>query len=328
MDRVMSPTSSRKRVPPLALSMMPDAGLGGMGEGALHVAEELAFQDGIRQGGAVLGHEGLVLAGAGEVEGAGHQLLAGAGFARDEHGALRGQQGLQLGLEALHGLGEADEILEGAGGGDGLGLELDVLAFQGLVARLELGVEAAVLLDQAVHLHRLADHHLELDGFPGLVEEVEDLALVDGRHHRVEIGEAGDEDAHRVRMVFADPGEQLRSALAGHALVGEDAGDAVIGEELAGLGGAGGAQAMVFVLQGADDAAHDGGLVVDDEEGGFHGVHVLSCRSWPLRTLGGLRGDGSGRLSAVIRGNLIRNSAPCPCSERASMLPWWAGMIS
>ena len=57
----------------------------GAGEGALFMAEQLAFQQGFRQGRTVDGHErpGALLGGG--VDGPGHLLLAGAGLALDEH---------------------------------------------------------------------------------------------------------------------------------------------------------------------------------------------------------------------------------------------------
>ena len=62
----------------------------GSGEGALLVSEQLAFQQRLGEGGAVDGDEGLGRARAEAVQGAGHQFLAGAGFAEDEHrGVLR-----------------------------------------------------------------------------------------------------------------------------------------------------------------------------------------------------------------------------------------------
>ena len=57
----------------------------GVGEGPLDVAEQLALQNVLAQGGAVQGHEGLVLPRAVLVDGLGDQLLAGAGLALDQH---------------------------------------------------------------------------------------------------------------------------------------------------------------------------------------------------------------------------------------------------
>ena len=56
----------------------------GVGERPLDVAEQLALQDVLAQGGAVQRHERLVLARAVLVDGLGDQLLAGAGLALDQ----------------------------------------------------------------------------------------------------------------------------------------------------------------------------------------------------------------------------------------------------
>ena len=51
------------------------------GEGPFFMAEKLAFEQGLLQGGTVDGHERAVAAGAVVVDGTGHQLLAGAAAA-------------------------------------------------------------------------------------------------------------------------------------------------------------------------------------------------------------------------------------------------------
>ena len=56
----------------------------GAGEGALLVAEELRFEQALRDGGAVADDERLVLGGAEAVDGPGHDFLAGPGLAGDE----------------------------------------------------------------------------------------------------------------------------------------------------------------------------------------------------------------------------------------------------
>ena len=61
---------------------------GSAGEGALLVAEQFALQQGFRYGGAVDGDERLVGTQAVGVNGAGHQFLAGAALAADEHGRI------------------------------------------------------------------------------------------------------------------------------------------------------------------------------------------------------------------------------------------------
>jgi hypothetical protein len=62
----------------------------GPGEGPALVAEQLAGQQGARDGAAVLDQEGLAVAGADAVDLAGQDLLAHAGFAGDEHGVVVG----------------------------------------------------------------------------------------------------------------------------------------------------------------------------------------------------------------------------------------------
>ena len=64
---------------------LKEAGLGvaGIGEGSALVAEELGFEEGLRDGGAVHLDEGAV--GARRlVEGAGEEALAGPGLAQDQ----------------------------------------------------------------------------------------------------------------------------------------------------------------------------------------------------------------------------------------------------
>ena len=62
----------------------------GAGEGAFFVAEELALQKGFRDGAAIDGDEGSVLASAALVNGAGGHFLAGAAFAQKEHRGVGG----------------------------------------------------------------------------------------------------------------------------------------------------------------------------------------------------------------------------------------------
>ena len=60
----------------------------GAGEGALLVSEQLAFQQRLGERGAVDGDEGFGGARAEAVQGAGHQFLARAGLAQDEHRSI------------------------------------------------------------------------------------------------------------------------------------------------------------------------------------------------------------------------------------------------
>ncbi len=82
--------------------------------GALLVAEELVLEQGLRDGGAVDGHEGPLRAGRELVKGAAHQLLPGAALSGDQHGgiggggALDGEHRLLQGRVLPQDPGEAD----------------------------------------------------------------------------------------------------------------------------------------------------------------------------------------------------------------------------
>ncbi len=69
----------------------------GVREGAGLVPEQLGFQEGVRQGAAVEGHHRPARPGAQLVDRPGHELLARAALALDQHGAVAlGDEGQQL----------------------------------------------------------------------------------------------------------------------------------------------------------------------------------------------------------------------------------------
>ena len=74
----------------VGLLELADLAFGGAGEGALFVAEELAFEQRFGEGGAVEADERALPARAGIVDGPGDQLLADAAFAADQHGGAAG----------------------------------------------------------------------------------------------------------------------------------------------------------------------------------------------------------------------------------------------
>ena len=86
-----------------AIGLLEPAGLGaeGAGESAFFVAEQLGLDQGFRERTAVHRHKRPVAPGAEVVDMACHQLLAGAGFANDQHtGFARGDL-LQVGEQGL-----------------------------------------------------------------------------------------------------------------------------------------------------------------------------------------------------------------------------------
>ena len=58
----------------------------GASEGAFDIAKEFTLDQGVGDGGEVTGHQGFVVAATVGMDVAGHDLLAGAGLAGDEHG--------------------------------------------------------------------------------------------------------------------------------------------------------------------------------------------------------------------------------------------------
>lgn len=83
---------------------------GRAGERPLLVAEELAFENALGQGGAVELDHGTVGVWAAGVDGVGQKLLAHPRFAKEEHRGPRGRDLSQGGEDLRHGLGGADEV--------------------------------------------------------------------------------------------------------------------------------------------------------------------------------------------------------------------------
>ena len=73
-----------------------------VGEGALHVAEELALEDALGEPSRVHGEEGARSAGRGRVQEAGDEALPGAVLARDEDGGVGGADALDQVQDGLH----------------------------------------------------------------------------------------------------------------------------------------------------------------------------------------------------------------------------------
>ena len=126
-----SPISSRRRVPGVGELETAGLGLRRAGEGALLVAEELAFNERRGQGGAVYRDERPVAPRAVRVERAGEQFLAGAGLAEEQDGRVRVGDLPDLLQSRPEGRASPDDLTEVVGLVE-LRVEIDVLGLQAL----------------------------------------------------------------------------------------------------------------------------------------------------------------------------------------------------
>ena len=111
----MSPISSRNSVPPLGFAKRPCAVADRAGEGAAHVAEQLALQELGRDRRAIdRRRRALRAAMPVLVDGARHELLAGPGLARDQHRRIAVGEHADGLLHGAHGLARPDQASSSA----------------------------------------------------------------------------------------------------------------------------------------------------------------------------------------------------------------------
>ena len=154
-------------MPPSACSNLPTWRAGGAGERAFFVAEEFRFDQFRGNGGAVEGDEGVFAARRFFVDGAGHEFLAGAGFAEDADASFAGGNALDLREEFCHGGAGADKF---------------VLA--------EAVAEFAIFVLEAREAQRVFDGDEQLIGGERLFQEIE-RAEAGGLHRHFDVGLAG-----------------------------------------------------------------------------------------------------------------------------------------
>src|SRR5262249_1850036 len=129
--------------PAVGLFEEPLARLGGAGERSANVPEELALQERLGDGRAIDRNERTVGTTAVGVHRLGHELLAGAGLAGDEHGGVGGGDLDDADQDVAYGLRTADDVLES-------------------VALAELAGEGLHLAEEAPVLERLLHFEQEL----------------------------------------------------------------------------------------------------------------------------------------------------------------------
>ncbi|AUX48415.1 uncharacterized protein SOCE26_099490 [Sorangium cellulosum] len=234
----------------------------GAGEGAAHVAEQLALQELGRQGAAVDGDEGPAAPLGEVVERARRQLLAGAGLAEQEDGGVGGRDA-------------GDDL---ADGGDA-------------VARAEQAQLVALGADDAAEAGDLAAQPAALDGVLDLLEQVEVVEglreeAVGAAPHRLDGGldravGREDDDGH-VRGALLHLAEHVEPVAVVeaevddhgvHGLAGEG-GDAAAAGQLRG-------DPVAVVLEAEGEQLAEVRLVVDDDHmglpGGAHERAAAGC---------------------------------------------------
>ena len=197
----------------------------GVGEGALHVAEELALEDPLGEPARVHGQERLRRAGGDGVERGGHRALAGAVLAGDEHVRVRGADPLDHLEHGAHRLGLGDqqrpalvaqrpvlglEPLPAAERARQLGLRAQGGDEPGVLPRLlhEVAGPAAHRLDRDVDAPPRRHHHHRQRGVDRLEprQEVHPLAA---RGRVARVVEVDEDDVELARL---DGGERRRPA--------------------------------------------------------------------------------------------------------------------
>ena len=181
---------------------LADAALGGAGEGAGLVAEQLAFHHRLGQRAGVDGHERAVAARGKVVQRARHHFLAGAGFAEDQHVGGGGRQGSDLLAQALHDRRAAEQ------------------PHVQLLAVGQRQAQAAVVQHQAAQVQGAAHAVEQMLAGEGFFQEVVG-AGTHGLHGQRHIAVAGDQQHRQLRVALLDLRQQLQAIQAGHADVAD-----------------------------------------------------------------------------------------------------------
>ena len=162
------------------------------GEGALHVAEQLALDQLFGDRGAVDLDERPAAAAAEGVDAARDQLLAGAVLAVDQHAAVGRRGHRDLLAQLAHGVALADHHQPPIDGGP---------------QRAVLGLELALAQRVAHDEHGLLERQRLLDEVEG--------AHLDGAHGGLDVAVAGDDDDLGVDAALAQRGQRVSPSMPG-----------------------------------------------------------------------------------------------------------------
>ena len=223
----------------------------GAGEGASLVAEELALEQSVGEGGAVDRDELATLAPPLEVDRPRAEFLAGPGFAVEQDGRVVLGESLDLGEDLVHARVARDHVRE-------------------RIPLGELSTEVVDLVDEAALLENLLRREQDLLGLEGLRDVIRrsDLDRLDGALNRRVLGHHDDVD---LRPTLADIAHQVKAVRVADAEV--DEGERVVLP----LEGRDRTRAVGSAIdqrppapEDLSELAPDRRVVVDDEHPGFH----------------------------------------------------------
>ena len=245
----------------------------GAGEGSPLVAEQLGFQQRLGNGRTVDGDEPAFAPAAVPVDGPRHQLLARAAVTQQQHRGVGVRDHPDLLEHALHGLRPAEDVVEA-------------------VAALDLGPEPPILLTKLLVLHGPLDDQRQLRKLERLGQVVV-RALAHGVDRALEAPERGHEDHPRPRLDALGLSQHGQAVHRLHDEVGQH--DRVLLAPQRGLGvltSGHGRHRPAFHLEMTTEKRHHVGIVVHDEDSGFHDCSFLSLG--PVFRSGLWKPDGEG----------------------------------
>jgi hypothetical protein len=237
----------------------PDPVVLGVGEGAAHVAEELALEQGLGKAARVDGHQWPGGAGGDGVERSRHHPLAGAVLAGDEDVGVRGADPADQVEDRPH-LRRFGDQAAAAGRAEGVVLRLQPLAVPQGMVQVDLGAEDLEQPDVVPRLgHEVAGpqaHRLDrqVDGRPGR------------HHHDRQVGVEGLEAGEEIEPLAP------RRRVAGVVEVHQDDVEVAPGQTLDDFGGGGGDLGVEALgLEEEPERLLHLAEVVSDEDAGLRG---------------------------------------------------------
>jgi hypothetical protein len=235
----------------------------GAREGTLFVAEEFGFEQVARNRGGIDGDEGCILARAVAVQCARHEFLAGAGLAVDQHRGMGCRQPADGAEDFLQRSALPEDFRHGAG------------FKRGTIVVRRLGNRPTHQIYGLVYVERFG--------------QIFEGTALEGCHGGIEVRVRGHDDDRQVRMIGLGVAQQVESAAAGHADVGD--------QHLRHLSAVERRQCFVrraealgrdaFTAERLFQHPADGAVVVDDPDG-IHGLPpgdmlfiILPSSFWP-----------------------------------------------